>query len=326
MAGAPPMHICMDSDWLKGIVPEEHGMGSSSPSAELIACHPRPAAMQAAAAADRRLRPQHDQPLKCPRCESTHTKFCYYNNYSLSQPRYFCKTCRRYWTKGGSLRNVPVGGGCRKNKRAPSKKPSAATSSAVAAALQQQQQGGRHMAAAETGLHLSFSGMHHQLAPPDTAICNTLGLLDWKQHQYDPVFPGSGGGSPAAGFDGSGSETQFMASAGGMMGIGIGIGGGGGGSGEEYSALCALRYAAGLGEHLALPFGGAGEHHDAVEVKPAAAERLLSLEWCGEASRAAAAPAPESSMGGSLSGLGLWSGMIGGGGHHHHHHGSSTAI
>ncbi|KAL5200172.1 hypothetical protein ABZP36_021375 [Zizania latifolia] len=54
----------------------------------------------------------------CPRCESTNTKFCYFNNYSLSQPRYFCKDCRRYWTKGGSLRNVPVGGGCRKAKRA----------------------------------------------------------------------------------------------------------------------------------------------------------------------------------------------------------------
>ncbi|KAH1073766.1 hypothetical protein J1N35_026094 [Gossypium stocksii] len=55
--------------------------------------------------------------LNCPRCNSTNTKFCYYNNYSLTQPRYFCKTCRRYWTEGGSLRNVPVGGGSRKNKR-----------------------------------------------------------------------------------------------------------------------------------------------------------------------------------------------------------------
>ncbi|XP_056859920.1 dof zinc finger protein DOF5.3-like [Raphanus sativus] len=55
--------------------------------------------------------------VRCPRCDSTNTKFCYYNNYSLSQPRYFCKSCRRYWTKGGTLRNIPVGGGCRKNKR-----------------------------------------------------------------------------------------------------------------------------------------------------------------------------------------------------------------
>jgi hypothetical protein len=50
----------------------------------------------------------------CPRCESRDTKFCYYNNYNTSQPRHFCRSCRRYWTKGGSLRNVPVGGGTRK--------------------------------------------------------------------------------------------------------------------------------------------------------------------------------------------------------------------
>ena len=58
-----------------------------------------------------------EQGLKCPRCDSNNTKFCYYNNYSLSQPRHFCKTCRRYWTKGGALRNVPFGGGSRKNRK-----------------------------------------------------------------------------------------------------------------------------------------------------------------------------------------------------------------
>ncbi|XP_038987768.1 dof zinc finger protein DOF1.4-like [Phoenix dactylifera] len=64
-------------------------------------------------------RPAQEQQaaLKCPRCDSSNTKFCYYNNYSLSQPRHFCKACKRYWTRGGTLRNVPVGGGCRKNKR-----------------------------------------------------------------------------------------------------------------------------------------------------------------------------------------------------------------
>lgn len=71
--------------------------------------------------------PQPQPPQKCPRCDSLNTKFCYYNNYSLSQPRYFCKSCRRYWTQGGTLRNVRVGGGCRKAKRA---KSSASSSSA----------------------------------------------------------------------------------------------------------------------------------------------------------------------------------------------------
>ncbi|XP_076914411.1 uncharacterized protein LOC143573407 [Bidens hawaiensis] len=59
--------------------------------------------------------------LKCPHCGSLNTKFCYYNNYNLSQPRFFCKGCRRYWTKGGILRNVPVGGGSRKAKRSKQK-------------------------------------------------------------------------------------------------------------------------------------------------------------------------------------------------------------
>lgn len=69
---------------------------------------------------EKKPRPQQEQALNCPRCNSINTKFCYYNNYSLSQPRYFCKSCRRYWTAGGSLRNIPVGGTSRKNKRSSS--------------------------------------------------------------------------------------------------------------------------------------------------------------------------------------------------------------
>ncbi|KAK1420082.1 hypothetical protein QVD17_21401 [Tagetes erecta] len=64
----------------------------------------------------RTLQTQQSDPLKCPRCDSTNTKFCYYNNYNKTQPRHFCKACKRHWTKGGTLRNVPIGGG-RKNKR-----------------------------------------------------------------------------------------------------------------------------------------------------------------------------------------------------------------
>ncbi|GFS40423.1 cycling DOF factor 3 [Actinidia rufa] len=57
-----------------------------------------------------------DKILPCPRCSSTETKFCYFNNYNVNQPRYFCKNCQRYWTTGGSMRNVPVGSGRRKHK------------------------------------------------------------------------------------------------------------------------------------------------------------------------------------------------------------------
>uniref|UniRef100_A0A0E0M7J2 Dof-type domain-containing protein n=1 Tax=Oryza punctata TaxID=4537 RepID=A0A0E0M7J2_ORYPU len=59
-----------------------------------------------------------DKILPCPRCSSMDTKFCYFNNYNVNQPRHFCKHCQRYWTAGGAMRNVPVGAGRRKNKNA----------------------------------------------------------------------------------------------------------------------------------------------------------------------------------------------------------------
>lgn len=95
--------------------------------------------------------PQPETALKCPRCDSSNTKFCYFNNYSLTQPRHFCKTCRRYWTRGGALRNVPVGGGCRKNKKNKSnrnKSPAAAaaipSSSAIPSACTSEINMGHH--------------------------------------------------------------------------------------------------------------------------------------------------------------------------------------
>ncbi|KAE8672322.1 Dof zinc finger protein DOF5.8 [Hibiscus syriacus] len=89
---------------------------------------------------DRRLRPHSHQTLKCPRCDSLNTKFCYYNNYNFSQLRHFCKSCRRYWTKGGILRNVPVGGGCRKAKRTKTKASSETTTVAASALPHPEQQ------------------------------------------------------------------------------------------------------------------------------------------------------------------------------------------
>uniref|UniRef100_A0A0D9X963 Dof zinc finger protein n=1 Tax=Leersia perrieri TaxID=77586 RepID=A0A0D9X963_9ORYZ len=73
----------------------------------------------------------------CPRCESRDTKFCYFNNYNTSQPRHFCKGCRRYWTKGGTLRNVPVGGGTRKKPSSSSSSSSSSSAASVPAAKRQ---------------------------------------------------------------------------------------------------------------------------------------------------------------------------------------------
>ncbi|XP_071710805.1 cyclic dof factor 1-like [Rutidosis leptorrhynchoides] len=61
-----------------------------------------------------------DKILPCPRCNSMNTKFCYYNNSNINQPRHFCKSCQRYWTAGGTMRSMPVGAGRRKKKSTPS--------------------------------------------------------------------------------------------------------------------------------------------------------------------------------------------------------------
>ncbi|KAI3965105.1 hypothetical protein MKX01_014036 [Papaver californicum] len=95
---------------------QQQGMGTHTPTLEDVLNCPSTKQLQEQQKRSLMNRPQPEA-LKCPRCDSSNTKFCYYNNYSLTQPRYFCKACRRYWTKGGSLRNVPVGGGCRKNNK-----------------------------------------------------------------------------------------------------------------------------------------------------------------------------------------------------------------
>lgn len=33
---------------------------------------------------------------QCPRCNSKNTKFCYYNNYNVKQPRYYCRVSSRH--------------------------------------------------------------------------------------------------------------------------------------------------------------------------------------------------------------------------------------
>ncbi|KAE9587941.1 hypothetical protein Lal_00003204 [Lupinus albus] len=121
---------------------------------------------------ERKPRSQVEQALKCPRCDSTNTKFCYYNNYSLSQPRYFCKSCKRYWTKGGTLRNVPVGGGCRKAKRSSS----SSSSSSSKKATQDQTFTPKDPNPLNNFPHLGFD--NHDLSilgNPTNSLCDILG-------------------------------------------------------------------------------------------------------------------------------------------------------
>nr|CAC85946.1 dof zinc finger protein [Hordeum vulgare subsp. vulgare] len=163
--------------------------------------------------------PQPEPALKCPRCDSTNTKFCYYNNYSLSQPRHFCKACRRYWTRGGALRSVPVGGGCRRNKRSSKSSAGAASSSKPSSSSARQLPGGASSmpstatttlgpdgASIPPGLssmshHLPFMGAMHPPGP-NLGLAFSAGLpqLAMQQHHHhmDGVdqFPlASGGGA-----------------------------------------------------------------------------------------------------------------------------------
>ncbi|KAK6148375.1 hypothetical protein DH2020_019287 [Rehmannia glutinosa] len=155
---------------------------------------------------ERRLRPQHEQALKCPRCESTHTKFCYYNNYSLSQPRYFCKTCRRYWTKGGTLRNIPVGGGCRKNKKVSSnsKKPSSSSTSTdnhnnIINQQNHNNSNNNNNNSNSTDLHLAFpeqlqfSSLHFNGGGNPNFLFENPTPIDFMENKYENLIGGHDG-------------------------------------------------------------------------------------------------------------------------------------
>ncbi|KAB2637342.1 dof zinc finger protein DOF1.1-like [Pyrus ussuriensis x Pyrus communis] len=137
---------------------------------------------------------QNQQPHRCPRCQSMNTKFCYYNNYSLSQPRYFCKACRRYWTQGGTLRNVPVGGGCRKGKRAKGGSSSASASRTVQPQPPQKEQN------VQNNLGIGGGSVGMSTANPSGGLA--------IHHQY---YPGSSHGylSPFAGLQSLSQSQPF---------------------------------------------------------------------------------------------------------------------
>ncbi|KAL3519782.1 hypothetical protein ACH5RR_017931 [Cinchona calisaya] len=146
-------------------------------------------------------------PQKCPRCESLNTKFCYYNNYNFSQPRYFCKGCRRYWTHGGTLRNVPVGGGCRKGRRGRVSPISYSGESSRSPVIQQSQSQPAQQQLSSPPLQVDFpnianmaalvSGLSNNLP---TSSQQSLRTLSWAH----PSITGSNylGGGIFAGFDG----------------------------------------------------------------------------------------------------------------------------
>lgn len=150
--------------------------------------------------------PQPEAALKCPRCESTNTKFCYFNNYSLTQPRHFCKTCRRYWTRGGALRNVPVGGGCRRNKKSKSNNRSKSPVST------ERPMGG----SSSTNLMINPSGSDvvSRLLPPPQQNQSSSFMLSIQNHLSRFAGGGGGGGNLGLNF----SEIQVPGDIGFPMG------------------------------------------------------------------------------------------------------------
>ncbi|KAG9129509.1 hypothetical protein Leryth_013095, partial [Lithospermum erythrorhizon] len=113
-----------------------------------------------------------DKILPCPRCNSMDTKFCYYNNYNVNQPRHFCKNCQRYWTAGGTMRNVPVGAGRRKNKNSSSNCRHITISEALHAAHIDVPNGFHHPSIKPNGTVLSFGGSDSTLCESMSSVLN----------------------------------------------------------------------------------------------------------------------------------------------------------
>lgn len=66
--------------------------------------------------------PRPEGKFPCPRCSSDNTKFCYYNNYNIKQPRFYCKV-RWLWMRKTphSLRAASSGWQCFKAKARPAR-------------------------------------------------------------------------------------------------------------------------------------------------------------------------------------------------------------
>lgn len=158
-----------------------------------------------------------DKILPCPRCNSMDTKFCYYNNYNVNQPRHFCKNCQRYWTAGGTMRNVPVGAGRRKNKNSSA---SQYRHLVISDVLQKAQ------ANAAIGVHNPTLGSNGTVltfgadSPLCKSIASTLNLVDRAQNSAPNGFHGpenkvivsNGGGLDNADNQSSGSSMTASAS------------------------------------------------------------------------------------------------------------------
>ncbi|KAL5723781.1 hypothetical protein ACHQM5_007135 [Ranunculus cassubicifolius] len=276
--GFSSLQTCMDSsNWLQQGTANEEGRMESSPAlGEMITC----------SSAEKKLRPPHDQALKCPRCDSTHTKFCYYNNYSLSQPRYFCKTCRRYWTKGGSLRNIPW-----KSNDEQSSFHSQFSSSSSHDGTDLQLSSFPHEVQMS---HLSSLLANHNgdigngfLESKYNSILENHRQFDFMESKFGSLF-------------GNQRNHDFMGNNATDLGL---VGGVGPSSYHDQFSHYGISFNSNNGQ-LMLPFE-ANEDPNAIEMKPS--KQLLSLDWqdqgCSEVGKESF---------GYFNGMGSWNGLING--------------
>eukprot|EP00873_Tetraselmis_striata_P035345 jgi/Tetstr1/455609/TSEL_042421.t1 len=139
---------------------------------------------------DRPKLPRPEGVCKCPRCGGEDTKFCYYNNYNIKQPRYFCKGCQRYWTEGGMLRNVPVGAGRRnKNSLREQEKRKAAAAAAAAADGSPYAMGRNPMMPPPVGMAGAYAHNRHVLWDPEAAL-DISKMSDMPHGFMQPGMPG----------------------------------------------------------------------------------------------------------------------------------------
>ncbi|EAZ26442.1 hypothetical protein OsJ_10328 [Oryza sativa Japonica Group] len=94
------------------------GLPTSSSSASAAAAAAQQARPNSMADRARLARAPHPKPaLKCPRCDSTNTKFCYYNNTPSPSPATSARPAAATGRAAARSGKVPVCGGCRRNKR-----------------------------------------------------------------------------------------------------------------------------------------------------------------------------------------------------------------
>ncbi|XP_077224604.1 cycling DOF factor 3 [Tasmannia lanceolata] len=143
-----------------------------------------------------------DKILPCPRCNSLDTKFCYYNNYNVNQPRHFCKNCQRYWTAGGTMRNVPIGAGRRRNKNSASHY-RLTMSEALQTARSDTHETIHHATLKPNGTVLNFSSD----APLYESMSSVLNLSE-KRPKEQRIMLSSGGENGDENSSGSSNLTQ----------------------------------------------------------------------------------------------------------------------